>query len=47
MVRDTAAPRFLVVANTTGSARPGRASQQTGAEGYTTMFEWRLPEKNR
>jgi hypothetical protein len=33
-----------------GSARAsdfGRASHQTGAEGYTTMFEWRLRERNR
>jgi len=45
-----AVPRFLIVANTTGSARglrfrPGIPS--TGAEGYTTMFEWRLRDRNR
>ena len=37
-------------ANTTGSARhqiPARYPHQTGAEGYTTMFEWRLWKKNR
>ena len=42
--------RFRMVANPTGSAAAsdsGRASHQTGAEGYTTMFEWCLREKNR
>ncbi|PYX79860.1 MAG: hypothetical protein DMG70_26250 [Acidobacteria bacterium] len=42
--------RFRMVANPTGSVAAsdsGRASHQTGAEGYTTMFEWCLREKNR
>ncbi|MDQ1411287.1 MAG: hypothetical protein QOJ41_3022 [Acidobacteriaceae bacterium] len=41
--------RFRMVDNTTGScvaSDSGRASYQTGAEGYTTMVEWRLREKN-
>src|SRR5271157_788188 len=45
-----AVPRFLMVANQNrqcAASDSGRASHQTGAEGYTTMFEWRLRERNR
>jgi hypothetical protein len=40
---------FRRVGNTTGScvaSDSGQASDQTGADGYTMMFEWRLREKN-